>query len=197
MYEVLASYSSPRLWVRESVNNCWYQIQFLLHSVCSLCILQTYSYWCMASSIDYTRAEQFFCWMVVTSYCVNVAPTLLLLFSWKSGNVDKEREREPLHLQWLLLVCTLVTICHSHLLLLLLGEDDHGEESAAAGESITGWERAATRLETTLRSQARGPGVMLPRFWWRPNHSMGPQLRQGTTIRGSLKAESLYGGNYC
>ena len=30
--------------------------------------------------------------MVVTSYCVNVAPTLLLLFSWKSGNVDKERE---------------------------------------------------------------------------------------------------------
>jgi len=66
-----------------------------------------------------------------------VLPSLLLLFSWKSGNVDKERERgKPLQLQWLLLVRNLVTIRHPHLL--RVGEDDHGEETGAAAESITG-----------------------------------------------------------
>ena len=109
---------------------------------------------------------------VVVEWRVNVPPSLL--FSWKSGRANKERGSHCIcnrcsGFYWFALKVPLVIPTFLSMVMTMLVTMTVRMPMAKKGElllRVIPGERAATRLETTLRSQARGPGLMIP-FWWR------------------------------
>jgi len=93
-----------------------------------------------------------------------------LLFSWKSGRANKERGSHCIcnrcsGFYWFALKVPLVIPTFLSMVMTMLVTMTVRMPMAKKGElllRVIPGERAATRLETTLRSQARGPGLMIP-----------------------------------
>ena len=91
-----------------------------------------------------------------------------LLFSWKSGaNKERLSHCSCNSFYWFALVTLAIPTSFLVVLGVTMAKMKNLELRVLPGE------RAVTRLETTLRSQARGPGLMLP-LWWRPPFSGPP-----------------------
>ena len=105
-----------------------------------------------------------------------------LLFSWKSGRANKERGSHCIcnrcsGFYWFALKVPLVIPTSRSMVMTMLVNMTVRMPMAKKGElllRVIPGERAATRLETTLRSQTRDPGLMFPFDGGPP--FLGPQL---------------------